>query len=378
MASQARLLWIGLLFLVSACADMAGTSHDGAKKSAVDFNDLPGWQQDHVQESIPALIRSCAVLNKKRDWSELCAALTAAPPKNDEQARRFLQRWFQPYALQATQGSEGLFTGYYEAQLQGSHQRGGAYQIPLYARPDDLVEVDLGAFRPELKGQHIAGKVIVTKKSKQLAPYDDRAQIVSGSLNQRAQPLVWVRDPVDAFFLAIQGSGRVQLPDNEVMRLGYDAANGHAYMAVGRILADRNEIAKPVTMQSIRVWMTAHPDRAAEIMNLNPSYVFFRVLQGEGPVGAEGVALTPQRSLAVDPAYIALGSPVWIDTVDGKGQPLQRLMIAQDTGGAIKGAVRGDVFWGYGSGAEVQAGAMQGKGHAFVLIPRVDMTNVRS
>jgi membrane-bound lytic murein transglycosylase A len=288
------------------------------------------------------------------------------PPDDDASARAFFETWFRAYAVAGADGENGLFTGYYEAELHGALHRGGRYQTPLYARPHDLLTADLGAFKTEWKGQHLTGKV----EGNHFVPYDDRASIAKGSLKARAKVLAWVDDPADAFFLAVQGSGRVRLANNHVLRLGYDQANGRAYVAIGRALADSGALQRPVTMQAIRVYLAAHPDRAAEVMNLNPSYVFFRTLKGDQPIGAEGVELTPLRSLATDPAFIALGSPVWLDTTDGKGASLQRLMIAQDTGGAIKGAVRGDVFWGYGADAEAQAGAMQSRGQYFVLLPK--------
>lgn len=377
MASRPSLI-LGLLLMLTACAGTPELGKDTIKRTSVSFGDLPGWQQDHVGLSIPALIQSCAVLKKKAEWSALCTALALAPPQGDTQARQFFERWFHPYAVAGKDGSEGLFTGYYEAELQGALQQGGIYQTPLYAKPEDLVSVDLGAFKTELQGQHVAGKVVPSKNGAELVPYDDRADIDKGSLAGRAHPLVWVDSPIDAFFLAIQGSGRVQLADHSILRVGYDGTNSHAYVAVGRVLAERNEIQKPVTMQSIRAWMTANPDRARQIMNLNPSYVFFKILKNIGPIGAEGVALTPQRSLAIDPAFITLGSPVWLDTVDGKGDVFQHLVVAQDTGGAIKGVVRGDVFWGYGSDAEIQAGAMQSRGRYFVLMPKAELTDARS
>jgi membrane-bound lytic murein transglycosylase A len=240
------------------------------------------------------------------------------------------------------------------------------YHVPLYARPRDLINVDLGLFRPEWKGQHIAGKVAKT----QLVPYDDRTEIEKNSLHGRTHVFLWVDDPIDAFFLAIQGSGRVRLPNGRFVRVGYDGANGRAYVAIGRVLAEMDEIEKPVTMQKIRAWLATHPGRAQEIMNKNPSYVFFRRITGDGPIGAEGVALTPRRSVAVDPAFVTLGVPLWLDASDGNGASVERLMIAQDTGGAIKGPVRGDFFWGAGQDAEAEAGAMQSKGRYYILLPK--------
>ena len=251
-------------------------------------------------------------------------------------------------------------------ELRGSLQRVGAFTTPLYARPVDRIDADLSAFKSDLKGQHIVGKV----SGDHFVPYDDRAAIAAGSLDKRAAVIAWVDDPADAFFLEVQGSGLIRMTDGGILPVGYDGANGRAYVAIGRVLADRGDIARPVTMPAIRAWLRAHHDQAQEIMNQNPSYVFFRRLPTKDPLGAEGVALTPGRSMAVDAAFIPLGAPVWLDTVDGQNVKLQRLMIAQDTGGAIKGPVRGDFFWGAGDSAATQAGTMQSRGRYFVLLPK--------
>lgn len=355
---------VALALFLSACA----TEPTAPKRilKPVDFSDLSGWNRDAVAEAVPAFRRSCEHLQQKPDWSAVCAGLVALP-NDDANARAYFERWFQPYLVTDNGKDDGLFTGYYEAELQGSLTRHGNYQTPVYARPADLITVNLGDFKSEWQGKHIVGKVT----GQYLKPYDARADIARGTLASRATVLAWVDDPVDAFFLAVQGSGRIRLDDGSVMRVGYDAANGHDYIAIGRKLAESGDLQKPVSMQSIRAWLATNPGRADEIMNLNPSFVFYRVLQGNGPIGAEGVALTPRRSLAVDANFMTLGTLVWLDTTDGDNAPLQRLLIAQDTGGAIKGIVRGDVFWGYGSNAEAKAGAMQSRGRYFVLLPKM-------
>lgn len=367
------------LLLLAACVGQSPTSNPSFLQSAVGFGDLPGWNNDPVLEAVPALLKSCDALDKKAIWSPLCRSLRSTPLSTNEQARHFFEHWFQPYAVRSGESDQGLFTGYYEAELHGSFHQEGPYQTPLYARPHDLVTVDLGQFKSDLHGQLITGKVVNGPKGLKLTPYDDRSLIAKGSLVGRAQPLLWVDNPIDAFFLAIQGSGRVRMTDKRWVKVGYDASNSRPYVAIGKILADHNDIGKPVTMQAIRSWMQQHPERASDIMNLNTSYVFFRILtnngHNEGPLGAEGVVLTPERSLAVDTAYIELGTPVWLDTADGKGNKLQKLVIAQDKGGAIKGIVRGDVFWGYGPAAEIEAGSMQSPGRYFVLLPRSGVTD---
>lgn len=286
-------------------------------------------------------------------------------------ARAFFEAQFIPYAVKGSSGDQGLFTGYYLPELTGSLTRESVSQTPLYKRPADLVSADLGLFKPELKGQKIAGKVINNK----FIPYDDRAVIAKNGLFARAEPLAWIDEPTDAFFLEIQGSGRVKLRDGTFLYVGYDGANGRPYAAIGRLLADKGEIERPVTMPAIRDKLAREPWRAQEIMNWNSSYVFFRALPNQSVLGAQGVALTPARSLAVDTRFLPLGAPVWIDTQDSKGVALRRLMVAQDTGGAIKGAVRGDFFWGAGQEAADQAGSMQSRGCYYVLLPKAVSPN---
>ena len=246
--------------------------------------------------------------------------------------------------------------------------------MPLYIRPPELVSVDLGRFRADLKGKRIAGRV----EDGALVPYFDRTAIQEGALDGRGLELVWVDDPVDAFFLEIQGSGRVVLPDGSEMRLGYAGTNGFQYTAIGRELVSAAPSPRRGSMQSIRDWLQANPEAGSEVMRTNASYVFFRELSGEGPVGSLGVALTPERSLAVDPLFVPLGVPVWLDTTFPAGAsgdpggtlPLRRLLVAQDTGGAITGPVRGDVFWGHGEDAAATAGTMRQPGRLWLLLPK--------
>lgn len=370
-----------LLLLTACCIFLSSCAEQPPKPawsvSSVKFADLPGWENDKISDVVPVLLRSCKAIEKKAPdapmggmglnagvWQDMCDRLKQVPLGDEVTAHAFFEKNFIAYAVSGPDGDQGLFTGYYEPELHGSLQREGAYQTPLYAQPDDLIQVDLGEFKSDLKGQHIVGKV----EGKSFKPYDDRAAIARNALEKRANILAFVDDPVDAFFLAVQGSGRIILTNGSVLRIGYDGANGRAYVAIGRAMADRNLIEQPVTMQKIRDWLKANPERSDEIMNLNPSYVFFRKIDGDGPIGAETVALTPQRSLAVDPAFVPLGAPLWLDTVDADNKPLQRLVVAQDTGGAIKGAVRGDFFWGSGDEAVRQAGAMQSKGRYYILL----------
>jgi membrane-bound lytic murein transglycosylase A len=344
------------------------------------YEDLRGWAEDDQDAALEAFEKSCVRILKQDaakpfgpddsfgvygDWQPACKAL----PAHKKEARAFFERWFTPWQATAGGLKDGLFTGYYEASLRGAREKGGAYIYPLLRRPPDLVMVELGDFRDELKGYRIAGRV----KSGTLKPYEDRAAIVAGDLPpEDVLPLAWVSDPVGAFFLQIQGSGRIMFKDGGEMRVGYDAQNGHPYYAIGRALVKRGMKKEDVSMQSIRAWLEAHKDEAEDVMNINPSYVFFRELRGAGPLGAANIALTPGRSLAVDHARLPYGAPVWVDAAPPApgDAPLKRLFIAQDTGGAIRGAVRGDVFWGYGKNAEEKAGVMKSPGRSWILLPK--------
>lgn len=346
------------------------------------FADLPGWADDRHAEALPALRRSCGRLLRidpsrpigpdgiggtAADWREPCSALATVPDGDDAAARSWAERWLRPYRASDRGEAEGLFTGYYEPELAGSRMRSDRYGVPLYRRPRDLVTIDLGEFRDSLKGQRLAGRVVDGR----LVPYEPRAAIADGALGRRGEPIAWVEDEVDAFFLHIQGSGRIRLAEGGIMRVGYAAQNGHPYYAIGRELVARGALAKEeVTLQSIRVWLRANPGEIRGVLDRNPSYVFFRELVGEGPLGAEGVALTPGRSLAVDRKFLPLSTPVWLSAAHPDGGRLARLMVAQDTGGAITGPVRGDVFWGAGAEAERLAGMMKAKGGYWLLLPR--------
>ena len=353
------------------------------------FEDLAGWEEDDPSGALAAFRRSCKPLQgsskppdgfpgRMGDWRPACEA-AARVPSGAAPARAFFESHFEPFAASnAGEGGdpEGLFTGYYEPLLQGSRKRSERYRVPLYIRPPDLVTIDLGAFREEYKGKTLAGRV----EDGELIPYPDRRAIEEGALAERDLELVWVDDPVDAFFLQIQGSGRVRLDDKDgggEMRVGYAAQNGHPYFAIGKDLVEREALRKEeVSMQSIRKWLEENPDLAGDVMARNASYVFFQELEGEGPLGAQGVALTPGRSLAVDRKHWPLGVPIWLDAsapsskAGEPDRPLRRLLVAQDTGGAIRGPIRGDVFWGYGEEAAEIAGRMKHSGRVWVLLPR--------
>lgn len=388
MIRPLHIAFLGALAL-AACAPKPPTpAPEDAKLTLepADYADLRGWQEDAVSEAWPALARSCAVFAKQpadravihgtmaRDWAAACRAIGADGPQPTDPAaaRAAIEAAFRPFRATGEGNPLGLFTGYYEIELAGSRTQDGENRYPLYRRPPDLISVDLGEFRESLKGQRIAGRVV----DGNLKPYPDRSAIDRGALAGKGLEIAWVADPIDAFFLHIQGSGRVRLADGSTIRVGYAAQNGHPYLAIGRPLIDRGAIPKDkVSMQSIRAWLAANPDEAERIMWLNASYVFFRELEGEGPLGAQGVPLTPGRSLAVDRRHIPLGAPIWLDTtLPTEGTPpFRRLMVAQDTGGAIRGPVRGDVFFGHGKDAGEIAGLMKQHGRWWILLPRAGL-----
>lgn len=343
------------------------------------FAALPGWGEDDLAEALPALRRTCERLLRvpddrpvgpgglagaASDWKTACRALP--PPGSDAAAARaWCERSFVPMSVASGGSDRGLFTGYYEPELRGSRTRSRRFRVPLYARPSDL----LPATSRHGTGRRVGGR---------LRPYWTRAQIVAGALRRTARPLVWVDDAIDAFFLEIQGSGRVALDDGTVMQINYDASNGRAYVPLGRVLIERGALARgAVSLQSIRAWLVAHPAEAQSVMNQNPSYVFFRE-SARGATGAEGVVLTPGRSMAVDTRYIPLGAPLFVDleALEGVG-PIRRLVVAQDTGGAIRGVVRGDLFWGAGPDAYDRAGRMQQQGRYWLLVPPSVAARVR-
>jgi membrane-bound lytic murein transglycosylase A len=362
----------------------------------VAYSDLPGWQQDHPAEALPGFLATCRALaaappeqrlggqgdaavrgGSAAQWRPACDAAATVQKGSDAAARSFFEAYLQPYAISDTAEpvatrAQGLYTGYFDPEVTGSRSSGGQYRTPLLGRPGDLVQVDLGEFTDDLKGRAIAGRV----QDGRLTPYYDRSQIEGGVLARRRLELVWLAGAIDAFVLQIQGSGRVDLPGGNVIRVSYAGQNGRPYVPIGRILADRGQIPlDQVSMQTIRAWLVDHPEQAAEVMNQNPSFVFFREVSDlrpdQGPPGALGVPLTPGRSVAVDRAYIPLGAPLFIATTDPlTGVPLQRLMLAQDLGGAIRGPVRADIFFGWGQQAEARAGQMRQHGTEYLLLPR--------
>ncbi len=355
------------------CPDVEAPRPAAAALAPADWSDLPDWEnEDHaaVRELFHA---QCATLGKRPLWLATCAAATA--PGTPESARAWFETHFRPWQLVNPDGGrEGLVTGYFEPVVRGSRTRQAPYLTPAFAPPDDLIVVDLAELYPELRHMRLRGRLVETDRGRRLVPYYSRAEWAAEEERRASQALLWLDDPVDFFFLQIQGSGQVALDDGTRIRIGYADQNGHPYRSIGRWLIERGELTvHQASMQGIRAWAAAHPQRLHELLNANPSLVFFRELPvvGAGPPGALGVPLTPERSIAVDPRHTPLGAPVWLATTKpNSAQTLIRLMLAQDTGGAIRGPVRADFYWGSGESAGALAGRMRQQGRMWVLLPR--------
>jgi len=344
---------------------------------AVGFDALPGWSTDNLAAAWSAFRASCHALRFQTPWRAACGEAAKLAPGTTTPTvaavRAYFESQFVPYRLSTTEGNtQGLATGYYEPLLRGSRTRRAPYLHALYAPPDDLLVIDLISVNPDLKNMRLRGRL----EGRRVVPYWSRAEIERGLASVSGKELVWVDNPIEAFFLEVQGSGRIALDSGETLRLNYADQNGHPYQSIGRWLLDRGEL-KPgeATMQGIKAWALANPKRVEELLAQNPSYVFFRELQVSdpsiGPPGAQGVPLTPERSIAVDPRYTPLGAPVFVATTyPNSDARLERLVIAQDTGGAIRGQVRADYFWGFGAEAGALAGRMRQPLRMWVLLPK--------
>ena len=348
------------------------TAAEAGMIAGPEYNEL-NIAPEQATAALKAFRLSCPSVQRRTDasglttnaeWAESCAAATDWP---DRDAGNFFSRHFGTVQVGA---GTAFVTGYYEPEIAASRTRAPGYDVPVYRRPPDLVEIDLGLFADDLKGRKIRGRV----EGQSFVRYPDRAAIVGGALAGRGLEIAWAADAAEYFFLQIQGSGRLRLPDGQVMRIGYDTQNGRDYVGIGKLLLDRGELLPgQASMQGILAYLHADPVRGAAVMNENPSWVFFRELTGPGPLGALGVPVTPRVSVAADPKYVPLGAPVFLslDRAEPNG-----LWIAQDTGGAIKGANRFDSFWGAGERARTLAGGMAARGSALVLLPRASVARL--
>ncbi|MGH7104048.1 MAG: murein transglycosylase A [Acetobacteraceae bacterium] len=356
----------------------------------VPVESLPGFAGGNLQAGFTAFQESCTQLltlpadqqlggaglarrlaGTAGQWTNACTAARAVSASDAPAVRSFLARYLAAYRVSANGDQSVRFSGYFEPEVGGSLHRTAHYDTPIYGRPHDLVQADLGSFRPDLTGHLIAGRV----RDGALVPYFTRSEIVAGALDGQHLEIAWLADPVDAFVLGVEGAGRIHLPDGIVVRVGYDGENGQPYVPIGGVLARRGAIPKDaITLGAIVAWLRSHPGQAQAVMDQNPSFVFFQILKGippdMGPPGALGVPLAPGRALAVDRNEIPLGAPVWVSTTDPvSGKKLQHLMVAEDIGGAIATPLRADIFFGWGPDAEREAGAMNATGEEYLLLP---------
>lgn len=380
-AALSKSIWLILALSAVLAACKTAPPPEAVKipvgKSSPDFmvskwEMLPDWLAQDLSASWPALQQSCRALRFKPVWLPICAAAAKVDSGDLSAQRAFYETWFTPYQIFNPDGTDtGLVTGYYEPLLLGSRTQSKRFAYPIYAPPDDMLEVDMGELFPQFRGQRVRGRLV----GKRVVPYFNRAEIDAGlAPTLRGRELFWVENPVELFFLQIQGSGRIELENGKRVKIGYADQNGHSYASVGRKLIDMGEL-KPeeASMQGIKNWAEKNSERLFMVLGQNPSYVFFRELPDtlSAPLGALGVPLTNEYSIAVDPRTIPLGVPVFLATTyPNSAEPLNRLMFAQDTGGAIRGAVRADFFWGFGEYAAVRAGSMKQPGKMWVLFPR--------
>ncbi|GAB2878157.1 murein transglycosylase A [Uliginosibacterium flavum] len=342
--------------------------------SAAQWSELPDWSRDKLDEAWPGLLASCKAMRQpevKAAWMLVCEAAQALGSKpSTAQVRSFLETWLAPQQIvNADGGREGLITGYYEPLMHGSRWKSAKNPVPVHGVPEDMLQLDLAEVYPETKGLRLRGRV----EGRKVLPYWSRAQIESQGETFAAKTLLWVNDPVEFFFLQVQGSGQVQLADGSRVRIAYADQNGHPYKSIGRWLIDKGELTlAQAGMVGIQNWARANPQRLSELLNANPSYVFFREesANGEGPKGSLGVPLTAGRAIAVDTRMVPLGAPVFISFALPDGKPMQRMVLAQDTGGAIRGRVRADFFWGFGAEAGKLAGQMRQQGRMWLLWPK--------
>jgi len=341
---------------------------EAARYLETTFEALPGWGQGPLAPSLRAFLTGCG-----RPPSLLilaCELAAMVPPGDDAAAKQFFESTFTPYLVISVDGGDsGLVTGYYEPIIDGAKSRDADHRYPIFGVPEDLIVVDLATVNPDVRGMRLRGRL----EGRRLIPYYSRAEIDSRGVGFQAPVIAWTADPVELFFLQIQGSGQVRLPDGVRLRIAFADQNGHPFRSMGRYLVERGEMSlDQASMQGIKAWAAANPHKLQDALNANPSYVFFRELPAqEGPSGALGVPLTAEYSLAVDRRFVPLGAPVYLATTYPLSEErLERLMAAHDTGGAIRGPIRADFFWGSGPDAGSLAGRMRQQGRMWLLWPR--------
>jgi len=328
------------------------------------FDELPNWDKQDYKKALVSFKNSCKTKKTQKIYSDICVKA-----QNISNFKEFFTKEFKAYKIVSTlKEDSGLLTGYYEASLNGSRLRHGKFIYPVYERPDDLVVVDLSSIYPELKNYRLRGRISNGK----LVPYYKRSEANSKALN--AKTICYVDSKIDLFFLEVQGSGRVTLDNGETIYVGFSNQNGYRYSSIGKYLVKNGEIKeKEVSLQSIKSWLLNNPSRVDEVLNHNNSMIFFKQRQTAAS-GSLGLSLTPNRSIAVDKSYIPLGSMLYLSSTIGN-QPINKIVMAEDTGGAIKGAVRADMFLGFGNDAMSKAGKLKSKLKLWIFMPKDEGSN---
>ena len=364
-------LRFALVLLLAGCVPLPPKAPPPAETVRYDqrpFSSLPGWAGATLAPGLRAFQLGC----NRPPLARICAAALAIEAGDEAAARYFFETNFVAYALISSEtGDSGMVTGYYEPVINGSRKQSDVNRYPIFGVPEDLIVVDLAATNPEVRSLRLRGRL----DGRRLVPYYSRAEIDARGAGFAAPAIAWTADPVELFFLQIQGSGQIEMANGERVRIGFADVNGHPFRSLGRYLVERGELAlEQASMQSIKAWAAANPRKLQQALNANPSYVFFRELAlspSDGPIGALGVPLSAQYSLAVDRRFVPLGAPVYLSTTwPLSNEPLERLMAAHDTGGAIRGGVRADFFWGTGAQAGALAGRMRQQGRMWLLWPK--------
>lgn len=386
MKSKLLILSLVILSLISGIY-LWHINHDSLHLKRVSYRHLPGWDDANTIKSLGAFKVSCEKFIKQRadapvgspyidltakDWYPACRAALLLDPTSKDQAKQFFEHWFTPVEFYNRKPIEGLFTGYYVPLLRGSLTQTKKYKVPIYQTPSNLITIDLGLFDPTLKNRQLIGR----QEANKIVPFYTREEISRGAISNTATVIAWVDSHLDRLFMEIQGSGTIEFEDGSHLVVGYASQNGAPYTAIGSVLIKQGVMTKEnMSMQSIRDYLESHPEQIDTVINQNKSFVFFEKLPHGAVVGTKGIVLTPKYSLAVDRRWVPLGVPIWLNTtrpdVQSNAQKtLQRLMVAQDTGGAIRGQVRGDVFWGTGDRATTIAGKMKNHGFYWLLLPK--------
>ena len=355
-----------LLLFILTCACQPALRISPNKEFAlqpISFSQISGWKSDSFREVFPALESSCQ--KPSTVWKDFCSGLDSLKKASDSVLRKYLERNLTPYQVYSYGKKDGTFTGYYEVAMKGSLTPSDKHVVPIYGMPDDIVSVNLSDFNISADKMQFVARV----ENGKLVPYFNREELENQEVY--AEPLLWIDDPVDAFLLHIQGSGRVETQDG-IVHIGYAGNNGHSFVGIGSLMKQAGFLEGQASMPAIRDWLKKNPEKAKEVMAQNPRYIFFKILPSDtsGPLGAMGVPLTAERSLAVDTRFIPLGTPLFLNTSAPSGKKIAHLVVAQDVGSAIKGPIRGDFFWGYGEDAFQNAGRMKSTGSYVLLWPK--------